>query len=67
MKSRMINTLILLMALCISSSSKENNHSLQKSCSGFCADGNASVKTIVTEQQEEAILSPVNLFMIHIQ
>ena len=68
MKPKIINMMILLMAVCIATSSKETNHSMTKSCSAICAEENAGTKTVVAEeQQQEAILSPVNLFMIHIQ
>ena len=67
MKTRIVNTMILFLALCMSTSSKQTNHSMTKSCSAICAEENAPGKTTAAVEQQEAVLSPVNLFMIHIQ
>ncbi|MBI2731626.1 MAG: hypothetical protein HYX40_12915 [Sphingobacteriales bacterium] len=68
MKKRMINLLVMLLMMFLATSSKETS-TLNGKCSTMCMqdNGDVSASVIKEEAEEEMVLSPINLFMIHAQ
>ena len=59
--------LIILLAMCMTTSSKENTK-LNNKCTIMCVqDEHAATAENKIADKEETILSPLNLFMIHAQ
>jgi hypothetical protein len=66
MKQRMINMLIVLLAMCLTTASKQSSNETTKCSISCCQEVKAT--TIAQEKEnDDAILSPINLFMIHAQ
>lgn len=65
MKKRMIQMLATFLMLCLTTASKQTNSITPVCKATLCIQDNSNAPEAA--QEEETILSPINLFMIHAQ
>jgi hypothetical protein len=67
MKKRMINLLVILLMMFLSTSSKESSIKNGKCSAMYMQESGVSASVNTAEAEDELVLSPINLFMIHAQ